>query len=108
MTGFLAAFRQTAWMSLVATALVIGSTAGQPAAALAASAADTAAGERIESLGKAASYEADKESGEVTAISITDGSTLTADDVALFASLPKLTSLKILNCGSSTMKWLRH
>jgi hypothetical protein len=96
-TGFLAAFRQTGWMSLVATAFVIGSAAGQATPALA-SVADTAAIERIESLGKAASYEADKESGEVTAISVTDGSTLTADDVALFASLPKLTSLKILNC----------
>ena len=96
-TGFLAAFRQTGWMSLVATAFVIGSAAGQATPAMA-SVADTAAIERIESLGKAASYEADKESGEVTAISVTDGSTLTADDVALFASLPKLTSLKILNC----------
>ena len=71
-------------MSLVATAFVIGSAAGQATPALA-SVADTAAIERIESLGKAASYEADKESGEVTAISVTDGSTLTADDVALFA-----------------------
>ena len=61
-TGFLAAFRQTGWMSLVATAFVIGSAAGQATPALA-SVADTAAIELIESLGKAASYEADKESG---------------------------------------------
>lgn len=97
MIGFLAAYRRTGWMSLVAAAVLVGhlAVAATPAVA---GPADTAAIERIEALGKAATYTADKESGEVTEISVTDGSTITADDVALFASLPSLSSLKILNC----------
>lgn len=97
MTGFLAAFRQTGWVSLITAAVVIGHLAGAATPA-AAGPADTAAIARVESLGKTATYTADKESGEVTEISVSDGSAITADDVALFASLPSLTSLKILNC----------
>jgi len=93
----LVALRQTAWSSFAATAIITG---GLLASGLEAAAgpADTAAIERIEALGKAASCSLDKDTGEVTAISVTDGSTITADAVALFASLPSLNSLKILNC----------
>jgi hypothetical protein len=95
--GFLAAFRQSGWMSLVTAAVVVGSAAisSSPTSA---GPADTAAAERIKALDKAASCVVNEDTGEVTAIAVTDGSTLTADDVALFASLPSLTSLQILNC----------
>ena len=97
MTGLLAAFRPTAWIS--SAALVAGLvTVGFPGVSAVAGPADTATVERIEALGKAASCDVDEASEQVTAISITDGSNLTANDVALFASLPALKSLKILNC----------
>jgi hypothetical protein len=93
----LVALHQPARAALGAITLTVGMliSGGSDATA---GPADTATVERIEALGKAASCEVDKDSGEVTAISVADGSTITADDVALFASLPKLTSLKILNC----------
>jgi hypothetical protein len=96
-TGLLAAFRQTGWMSLTTAALVVGCAAitSRPAAA---GPADTAAVERIEALGNAASCVVNQDTGEVTAIAVNDGSNVTADDVALFASLPSLKSLQILNC----------
>jgi hypothetical protein len=96
-TGLIVAFRQSARASLAAITLAtIFFCFSGPATA--AGPADTAAIKRVDGLGKAASCEVDKDSGEVTAISVTDGSTITAEDVALFASLPKLKSLKILNC----------
>ncbi|MBL6714175.1 MAG: hypothetical protein ISQ07_12430 [Pirellulales bacterium] len=97
MTGLLAIFRQTGSFSCIVSAVTLMSLLAGSGSAFAGP-ADTATAERIEALGKAASCEVDEASGQVTAISVTDGSSLTANDVALFASLPGLTSLKILNC----------
>lgn len=59
----------------------------------------TAAKARIDSIKGGASCVVDA-SGTVTAISIPDGSNVTADDVALFGSLTGLEKLQILNCRS--------
>jgi hypothetical protein len=94
-----AAWRMSVGLSMICMVLSL-STAVPPrevsAADSAVAAADAAAVARIDSLGSTASAAVDAD-GHVTGIAVNDGSTLTADDVALFASLPKLKSLKILN-----------
>jgi hypothetical protein len=73
-----------------------------PLTALAAAPADVAAAKaRIDAIKAGASCVTDA-GGTLTAITIPDGSSITADDMALFGRLGDLETLRILNCRGLT------
>jgi Leucine-rich repeat (LRR) protein len=73
-----------------------------PLTALAAAPADVAAAKaRIDAIKAGASCVTDA-GGTLTAITIPDGSSITADDIALFGRLGDLETLRILNCRGLT------
>ncbi len=73
-----------------------------PLTALAAAPADVAAARaRIDAIKAGASCVTDA-GGTLTAITIPDGSSITADDIALFGRLGDLETLRILNCRGLT------
>ncbi len=84
--------RCPSWLSRTAQAVCVAS------AALTCSADDVAAvRRRLDALGPTAKYTVD-DAGRLTAITIEDGSAVSAADVAAFAALPDLRRLQILDC----------
>lgn len=84
--------RRPTWLTRIALAVSLA------AAALTSSADDVATvRRRLDALGPTAKYTVD-DAGRLTAITIEDGSAVTAADVAAFAALPDLRRLQILDC----------
>lgn len=84
--------RCPAWLSRFSLAVCLAS------AALTSGADDVAAvRRRLDALGPTAKYTVD-DAGRLTAITVEDGSAVTAADVTAFAALPDLRRLQILDC----------